>query len=77
MVTSPKLCSRQAGDPGERMVWFQFEFGQAQDPERAVRLFQFKFRGGKELMSQLSSQARGVPSYSGEGQTFRSIQDFN
>ena len=39
-------------------------------------MFQFEFEGREEPMSQLSSEAR-VPSLSGEGQTFCSIQDFN
>lgn len=69
--------SRQGGDPGEEpVVRFQSKDQQAQDSGRANISVQVQ-RQGEKLMFQFEGwQAGSLLSYSGKGQSFRSIQAF-
>ena len=74
-LRSPKIYSQQARDPGELIVWFQWEASRLETQEEPM--FQFEFESSKNPMSQLEgSQAGGVPLYSQKGQPFCSIRVF-
>ena len=63
-LTSPQTCCQYSEDPGKLTVQFHLKCQQV--PREPV--FQFRFKGEKEIMSHLEGrQAEDIPSYLGRG----------